>query len=66
MSESRENERYFCGHCNRKVSKTLYFTHKKLYYDVQSQEWISGAQDGAHDEVQDFAFSDSDENEVGS
>lgn len=32
-------KKYLCGHCNKLVSKTLYFKHKKLYYDPQRKTW---------------------------
>lgn len=43
--DERENlhqsprSKYFCGHCNRKLTKTLYFKHKKLYYDIRAKSW---------------------------
>jgi hypothetical protein len=30
MAESIGTGRYYCNHCDEKVSKTLYFAHKKL------------------------------------
>lgn len=32
---------YFCGHCNKQLSKTLYFKHKKLFYDTRGKCWQS-------------------------
>ena len=32
-------KKYFCGHCKRFVSKTLFFKHKKLYYDHKTKQW---------------------------
>ena len=34
-------KKYFCGHCKDAVSKTLFFKHKKLYYDRKTKEWKS-------------------------
>lgn len=30
---------YFCGHCHQHVSKTLFFQHRKLYYDKRAKQW---------------------------
>lgn len=58
--------RYYCGHCREKISKTLYFSHKQLYYDVVQQKWRNEADQNqsSHTEQlpdQDFTFSDSEE-----
>jgi len=28
-----------CGHCDQSLSKTVYFHHKRLYYDKSKKEW---------------------------
>jgi hypothetical protein len=65
MAESTAGTgRYYCNHCDEKVSKTLYFAHKKLYYNHTTEEWIKSVD--CHQEDQpdgddiDFTFSDSD------
>lgn len=30
---------YLCKHCNQRVSKTLYYRHKRLYYDRSLKSW---------------------------
>lgn len=30
---------YVCGHCDSPLSKTLYFKHKKLFYDPHMKVW---------------------------
>ena len=35
----RKPKRYFCGHCDKKVSKTLLFEHRKLFYDKLAKQW---------------------------
>ena len=30
---------YFCGHCHQELSKTLFFSHKKLYYNKRLKKW---------------------------
>lgn len=54
--------RYYCGHCEEKISKTLYFRHKRLYYNPDSEEWISSkeTQVDNNDMVVDFTFHDDD------
>lgn len=39
-------KRYHCGHCNEKVSRTLYFQHKKLYYSASEKTWKTGGEEG--------------------
>ena len=29
----------YCGHCDEEVSRTKYYTHKRLYYDRDKKEW---------------------------
>ena len=31
--------RYRCGHCNKSLSKTQFFKHKKLYYNKTHRKW---------------------------
>ena len=69
-----ENRFYYCEHCGEKVSKTLYYQHKKLYYTVDSQQWeknpdeVSQHAVGADTEEdhEDFTFSDHERSLVGS
>lgn len=76
---SRAKGRYYCDHCRDKVSKTLYYAHKKLYYDATSKQWKSGTsatstscsssrvyeQDIQSHVHDDFIFSDSSSPELG-
>lgn len=55
-----EKKKYFCGHCNAFVSKTLYYKHKKLYYDRRAKAWksnrvVKSSEDGVLEE--DFVLS---------
>jgi hypothetical protein len=34
-------KRFHCGHCGEKISKTLYYQHKKLYYSSSTNSWSS-------------------------
>lgn len=31
--------RYFCGHCKTHLSKTVFFRHKRLFYDRKAKRW---------------------------
>lgn len=56
--ESSEN-RFYCDHCGEKVSKTLYYQHKKLYYSAATGTWKKRDDIVAHDTNDDeFTFSD--------
>ena len=35
------SDRYYCGHCKEKISKTLYYSHKRLFYDITTRQWRS-------------------------
>ena len=48
---------YFCDHCEKLLSKTLYYKHKKFYYDKNRKTWTKNI---IHYEVDDFQFSGSD------
>ena len=30
---------YFCGHCKGQLSKTLFFRHKRMFYDWKARKW---------------------------
>ena len=32
-------KRYYCGHCSELLSKTLYYQHRRNYYDTHSRTW---------------------------
>ena len=32
-------KRYYCGHCDEYLSKTVYFQHRRLYFEVKCQKW---------------------------
>ena len=54
-------ERFHCGHCNEKISKTLYFQHKKIYYNPSTQVWKKSTTvpSGSNADVEEFTFSES-------
>ena len=70
-----EKGQYYCGHCDEKVSKTLYYAHKKLYYNAESNQWMSSGSSDYRCLGQDtvkkaqlhdnFTFSESDNSESG-
>ena len=34
-------KQFYCEHCKKLVSKTLFYQHKRLYYDRVSKTWSS-------------------------
>ena len=61
-----DNKRFHCGHCNEKVSKTLYYQHKKLYYSCTDKVWsktTSPDVDGEPSQTEDVRLSDTDDGE---
>ena len=63
MSEKR----FHCQHCGEKISKTLYYQHKKKYYCLRTGSWKRDSSETSRQdpeaEFADFTFSDS-ESEV--
>ena len=65
MSEKR----FHCGHCGEKVSKTLYYQHKRLYYSSAFNTWRSADDSGVNrghethgrSRADEFSFSDNEE-----
>ena len=33
------DKRFHCDHCGEKISKTLYYQHKRLYYSSSTNSW---------------------------
>ena len=68
MSSARSSSRFLCEHCNRVLSKTQFYKHKRMYYDKNKRRWLKDrvkphcntdfnfGDDGT---VKDFSFSDS-------
>ena len=40
MSDSEPPKKRFCGHCKEYLCKTVYFQHKRLYFNKESNEWL--------------------------
>ena len=40
MSDTEPPRKRFCGHCNEYHSKTVYFQHKRLYFNKESNKWL--------------------------
>ena len=38
-SSSTSKKVYYCEHCKQELSKTLFFSHKKLYYNTRLRKW---------------------------
>ena len=41
MSDSEPPKKRFCGHCKEYLCKTVYFQHKRLYFNKKSNEWLA-------------------------
>ena len=39
--------RLFCGHCNEYLSRAAFWKHRRAYYNVQKEHWMT--EDGAED-----------------
>lgn len=37
--ERSTTKRFFCGHCNQNLSKTVFYQHRRLYYNIALNEW---------------------------
>ena len=46
-SRLRKQTRLFCGHCNQYLSRAAFWKHRRAYYDVQKERWMT--KDGAED-----------------
>ena len=40
-SRLSKQSRVFCGHCNQYLSRTTFWKHRRLYYDVHSERWTN-------------------------
>ncbi len=38
-SDASRTPKYWCGHCDKVLSKTTFYQHKKLYYDSTKSVW---------------------------
>lgn len=38
-------KRYYCEHCDEYLSRTIYFKHKQLYFDVNTKKWKSSSEE---------------------
>lgn len=55
-----EKKRFHCDHCGEKISKSLYFDHKRLYYSPASNTWKKITKGDMESQIfQDFDFADS-------
>ena len=39
MHRLRKQSRLLCGHCNEYLSRTAFWKHRQLYYDVHNECW---------------------------
>ena len=44
MATSQSSKkRFYCGHCNDYLCKTVYFQHKRLHFNKDTNEWLKEA-----------------------
>lgn len=61
-----DRRRFYCEHCGEKISKTLYYQHKRLYYSYDRQEWelskkvVGSEMTNSRSRSPDFIFSEDD------
>ena len=58
---STKSKWYFCEHCDEFISKTLYYKHRKLFYDRKAKKWKKTNNPQFINVDKDFIFSDSDD-----
>ena len=46
----RKQNRFFCGHCNEYLLRATFWRHRKAYYDVQNERWMT-RDDAESDEI---------------
>ncbi len=51
-------KRFHCEHCKEKISKTLYYQHKQLYYSSATNSWTCDIAASGHRAEEEFSFSD--------
>ena len=49
-------KRFHCDHCGEKISRSLYFEHKKLYYSSTSNTWKKELFPKRTEQFEDFIF----------
>lgn len=57
-------KRFHCEHCGEKISRSLYFEHKRLYYSSTSGTWkkeLFTANAAAEQQFEDFVFPEHEE-----
>ena len=40
-SRLRKQSRLLCGHCDEYLSKAAFWKHRKAYYDVHRERWVT-------------------------
>lgn len=55
-TSERGKKRYLCGHCKMKLCKTVFYAHKKLYYNKLTGSWNSRIHKRSVELVEDEDF----------
>lgn len=61
-SRLRKQTRLLCGHCNEYLSRAAFWKHRRAYYDVDKERWMTkdGAEHLKHEakKAKDHEFSE--------
>ena len=41
MVDGESSKQRFCGHCEKYLSKSVYYRHRRLYYNKLTEQWSS-------------------------
>ena len=55
VMETREDE-VFCPHCGVEVAKKTFKTHKRLYYDSNTDQWVKRRTTEEVSEASEYAY----------
>ena len=47
----RKQSRLFCGHCNEYLSRAAFWKHRRAYYDVQNERWLTQDIPGSNEQT---------------
>ena len=43
MSRRGSKKRFYCGHCDEYLCKTMFFEHKRLHFNKETNQWLSSS-----------------------
>ena len=54
----RKHSWFYCSHCDERLSKNLYFQHRRLYYSYRTRKWKRDETPCDHTQMDELFFSD--------